>query len=267
MNIITIIQARTSSSRLPNKVLFPLCGEPLLIRMVERVKQARLAGTVVVATSDESSDSIISSLCESYSIECFRGSINDLLDRHYQTALRYGADAIVKIPSDCPLIDPQVIDQIIGYYLENYPTYQYVSNLHPASFPDGNDVEIMSFGALETAWHSSKRQLEREHTTPYIWENPDKFSIGNVTWNIGLDFSMTHRWTIDYEEDYQFICKVYETLFPQNHSFGLYDILTLLEKQPELKLLNQNFLGSYWYMNHLEELNHIKEYKNKLNIE
>ena len=266
MNIVTIIQARTSSSRFPNKVLFPLCGEPLLIRMVERVKQAKLAGTVVVATSNDTSDNIISSLCNSNHIKCFRGSINDLLDRHYKTALEYGANAMVKIPSDCPLIDPDVIDRVIKYYIDNHPKFDYVSNLHPATYPDGNDVEIMSFRTLETAWEEAKRQLEREHTTPYIWESLDKFKIGNITWETGMDFSMSHRWTIDYEEDYQFINQVYNELFPKNRSFGLYDIINLLKNKPELRLINKEYIGNYWYMNHLDELQTIIDYKNKMKV-
>jgi len=266
MNIVTVVQARTSSSRLPNKVLFPLYGEPLLIRIIERISRATLAGTIVVATSQKEEDNIIENLCISNEIECFRGHLTDLLDRHYQLAVKYAADAVVKIPSDCPLIDPFIIDQTIRYYIERYPALDFVSNLHPASYPDGNDVEIMSFGALETAWKEAKRSFEREHTTPYIWENPDKFRIGNVSWETGLDFSASHRWTIDYEEDYQFILKVYEKLFPKNPSFGLYDILSLIEKEPELRLINQNYLGNYWYMHHLNELKTITEYKNKLNI-
>ena len=267
MNIVTVIQARTSSSRLPNKVLFPLCGEPLLIQMVERVKKAKFAGTVIVATSNDTSDNIISSLCHTNNIKCFRGSIDDLLDRHYKVAIQYGANAVVKIPSDCPLIDPDIIDKVIEYYIDNHPSFDYVSNLHPASYPDGNDVEIMSFRALESAWEEAERQLEREHTTPYIWENPDKFTIGNVTWETGMDFSMSHRWTIDYEEDYQFINQVYNELFPKNRSFGINDILKLLNDKPELRLVNQEFAGNYWYMNHLEELKNITEYKSKLNTE
>lgn len=267
MNVVTVVQARTSSSRLPNKVLFPLCGEPLLIRMVERINQARLVGTVVVATSIDTNDDIIEKLCSNHGIRCFRGSLKDLLDRHYQVALAYAADAVVKIPSDCPLIDPDIIDQTIGYYIHNFPTYDFVSNLHPATYPDGNDVEIMSFRALETAWKEAKRNFEREHTTPYIWENPDKFRIGNVTWSAGLDFSMSHRWVIDYEEDYQFIGKVYSELYPMKQNFGLYDILDLIEKQPELRLVNQSYLGNYWYINHLDELKNISDYKNKINNE
>jgi len=266
MNIVTVIQARTSSTRLPNKVLFPLCGDPLLLRMIERINRSSKVGLVVVATSVSEDDDIIDNLCASNGIICFRGSLNDLLDRHYQLAIRYKADAIVKIPSDCPLIDPGIIDQVIGYYLENYPTYDFVSNLHPASFPDGNDVEIMSFHALETAWKEANRDFEREHTTPFIWENPYLFNIGNVIWKDGLDFSISHRWTIDYEEDYKLIKRVFDELYPRNPSFGLYDILDLLEKQPEIKTLNQHYLGNYWYVNHLNELKTIDHYKNKMNI-
>lgn len=264
MQIVTAIQARTSSGRLPNKVLFPLCGEPLLIQLIKRINRAKLAGRIVVATSLDKSDDIIANLCHSNHIECFRGSMTDLLDRHYQLAVKYNADALVKIPSDCPLIDPLIIDKTISHYMDNYPHYDFVSNLHPASYPDGNDVEVMSFKALETAWKKAERPLEREHTTPYVWENPDKFSISNVTWESGLDFSTTHRWTIDYEEDYQFINKVYSELYPHNPSFGLYDILDLIEMQPELKLINQNYLGNYWYMNHLDELKTITDYKTKI---
>jgi spore coat polysaccharide biosynthesis protein SpsF len=264
MNIVTVIQARTSSGRLPNKVLFPLCSEPLLIRMIERVDRASLAGTVVVATSSGRDDDIIESICQRHKIECFRGHLTDLLDRHYQVAVHYAADAVVKIPSDCPLIDPAIIDKVIGYYVNHCPAYDYVSNLHPASYPDGNDVEIMSFEAIEKAWKEASRPLEREHTTPYIWENPDKFSTGNVLWELGADFSASHRWTIDYEEDYQFINRVFEELYPRNPLFGLYNILNLLEKQPEIPLINQKYLGRYWYENHLGELQYIDDYKNKI---
>lgn len=265
MNIVTVIQARTTSSRLPNKVLFPLCGETLIIRMIERIKKSRYASnSIVVATSTNKEDDIIESLCDSNGIDCFRGHLTDLLDRHYQLALFYKADAVVKIPSDCPLIDPDIIDKVVCYFLENYPYYDFVSNLHPASYPDGNDVEIMSFRTIERAWREASRNFEREHTTPYIWENPDKFKIGNVLWEAGLDFSSTHRWTIDYEEDYQLINKVFEELYHKNPSFGLYEILTLIEKKPEIAKINQKYAGKYWYEDHLTDLKNINEYKFKI---
>ena len=170
--ILTIVQARMGSSRLPGKVLLPLAGQPLLVRMTERVRRAPLAGTVVVATTTDAADDAIADLCAAHGLECFRGNPLDLLDRHYQAARHYAADVVLKIPSDCPLIDPAVIDEAVRFYLDFAERYDFVSNLHPATFPDGNDVEVMPFEALETAWREARRPLEREHTTPFFWENP-----------------------------------------------------------------------------------------------
>lgn len=250
--IVTVIQARTGSSRLPGKVLLDLVGQPLLLRMVERVQAARWAGTIVVATTVEPSDDPIEALCLQHGLRCYRGSMEDLLDRHYQAGRLWNADAVAKIPSDCPLIDPAVIDRVFEYFLQN--NFDYVSNLHPATYPDGNDVEIMTMSALETAWKEAQRPFEREHTTPFIWENPDRFSIGNVHWETGLDYSMTHRWTIDYPEDYAFIRAVYEELYPKNPRFGLQDVLDLTARRPDIFALNSRYAGVNWYRHHLHEL-------------
>lgn len=263
-NIVTVIQARTASSRLPNKVMLSLCGKPLLLRIVERVSKAKLTGTVVIATSSNAEDDPIEELCAKEKLNCSWGHPTDLLDRHYFAAKKFKADAVAKIPSDCPLIDPKIIDHVFKYFLDHY--FDFVSNLHPASYPDGNDVEIMSFDALETAWNDASKNFEREHTTPYIWEHPDKFKIGNFKWKTGLDYSTTHRWTIDYEEDYLFIRTVFDELYYKNSNFDLFDILSLLEKKPYIADINSKFAGKYWYENHLNELNHINEYKNKLKI-
>lgn len=240
------------SSRLPGKVMLDLVGQPLLLRMVERVQAARLAGTIVVATTAEPSDDLIEALCLQHGLRCYRGSTNDLLDRHYQAGRLWNADAVAKIPSDCPLIDPAVIDRVFEYFLQN--NFDYVSNLHPATYPDGNDVEIMTISALETAWKEAQRPFEREHTTPFIWENPDRFSLGNVRWETGLDYSMTHRWTIDYPEDYAFIRTVYEELYPKNPRFGLQDVLDLTERRADIFALNSRYAGVNWYRHHLNEL-------------
>ena len=263
MKVVTAIQARTSSSRLPYKVLLPLCGEPLLLRMIERIRHSDHAGTIVVATSISKEDDVIEQLCFKQGINCCRGNLLDLLDRHYQLAVEYEADAIVKIPSDCPLIDPAIIDRVIKYYLDHFSEFDFVSNLHPPTFPDGNDVEIMSFETIKTAWENAVRPLEREHTTPYIWENPQKFKIGNVTMPFGEDYSATHRWTIDYEEDYQFICEVYNSLYEQNPIFGFDEIMALVEEHPEFGGINDQYHGLYWYENHMNELITIDHYKNK----
>ncbi len=263
--ILTLVQTRTSSTRLPGKVLLPVAGAPLLVRMVERLQRSSLIGTIVVVTTTEPSDNAIVELCQNNQIEVFRGDMDNLLERHYQAAKAYKAEIILKIPSDCPLIDPSIVDFVIAYYLQHEGNFDYVSNLHPATYPDGNDVEIMSFSALQLAWKNAKRKLELEHTTPYLWENPDLFKIGNVTWPIDKDYSMTHRWTIDYKEDYEFIKAVYEHLYPKKKTFGLDDILDLVENQhPEIHLINAHLAGVNWYRNHLGELKTVSAQQTKL---
>jgi len=259
MKIATLVQARMGSTRLPGKVLKEILGESLLFRQLERMRQAKLAGTIQVIMSDQAYDDVLAEYCNNKKINYFRGSEQDLLDRHYQAAKLLEADAVVKIPSDCPLIDPVIIDEVISFFLEN--SFDYVSNLHPASWPDGNDVEIMRMATLEQAWKEAVRPLEREHTTPFIWEHPEKFNIGNVRWNTGQDFSQSHRFTIDYEEDFLFIKAVFENLYPKNSAFTLEDILQLLNEKPELMALNAKYAGHYWYMNHLTELTQIDKEK------
>ncbi len=179
--IVTVIQARSGSSRLPGKVMLPILGKPLLLRMIERVQASKLAGIIAIATTEEKEDDIIAALCAQNNLHCYRGSSLDLLDRHYQAAKLFAADAVVKIPSDCPLIDPAIIDRVLHFFLNN--DYDYVSNLHPATYPDGNDVEVMKFTAIGKAWKESEKPFEREHTTPYLWEHPEKFTLANVLGN------------------------------------------------------------------------------------
>lgn len=252
-----------SSTRLPGKVLLPILGKPLLVRMIERVAASEFAGEIVVATSINKDDDEIEKLCGQEKIKCFRGHLTDLLDRHYQAGKKFGADAVVKIPSDCPLIDPKVIDKVLQFYINNSDKYNFVSNLHPATYPDGNDVEVISFETLEKTWKEADKNFEREHTTPYIWENPDKFRIANIEWETGLDYSTSQRWTIDFEEDYHLIKKIYEELYPNNPTFSLNEILDLLKRKPEIASINQKYIGKYWYENYLDELKHIDEFKNK----
>lgn len=265
-SISIVVQARMSSSRLPKKVLLPILGESLLYRMIERLQQIKHKASIVIATSENSEDDVIEEFCQAKNITCFRGSLNNLLDRHYQVGVLTNADIVIKIPSDCPLIDPRIVDKVLDFYVENEGKYDFVSNLHPATYPDGNDVEIMTFKALKKAWQEATRPLELEHTTPYFWENPDKFRLANVTWETGLDYSMSHRFTIDYYEDYLFIKKVFEELYPQNSAFSLEDILTLLQEKPEIFEINQHFAGVNWYRNHLGELKTISQEQTKLSI-
>lgn len=262
--VVTVIQARTGSTRLPNKIMRPLLGKPALARLVERVQQARLSGVIVVATTTDPADDAIVELCRAENFLCFRGHPTDLLDRHYQAARLLRADAVVKIPSDCILIDPCLIDRVIGTYRANPRLYDYLSNLHPETYPDGNDVEIMSFSALEIAWGEANRDFEREHTTPFLWENPERFRIGNLTWQTGLNYSVSHRWVLDYEEDYRLIKTIFETLYPHDPCFSLKDILALVAAQPKLLAINAQHHGVNWYRHHLAELRTISPVETRL---
>lgn len=264
LNVVTVVQARMLSTRYPYKVIMDLAGKPLLYRQLERISASPAAGKLVVATTTEPADDYISDFCHRENIDFYRGDSSDLLDRHYKAAICFNADVVVKIPSDCPLIDPGIITSVINSFLDNYGNYDYVSNLHPPTYPDGNDVEVMTFSALNNAWLNAKKDYEREHTTPYFWENPDQFKIGNIMWETGLDYSMKHRWTIDYEEDYLFVKTVYEELYPKNKNFSLLDILSLLEKKPSIKKINEKYNGVNWYRNHLNELKSISQSQTKL---
>ncbi len=255
--ILIVLQARMGSTRLPGKVLLPVAGAPLLARMIERVRAAAAAATpfaLAVATTWEAADDPVRALCRELSVPCVSGHPQDLLDRHRQAALELGAEVVVKIPSDCPLIDPGVIDRVLGFYIENAGRYDYVSNLHPASFPDGNDVEVLPLAVVETAWREAERPFEREHTTPFVWERPERFRLGNVRAEKG-DLSKTHRFTIDYPEDYAFVAGVYDALWaPDRPVFGLAEILALLKARPDLHALNARYAGVNWYRHHLGEL-------------
>jgi spore coat polysaccharide biosynthesis protein SpsF len=243
------------SSRLPGKVMRPLAGRPLLERMVERLRAARTHFELCVATTESDTDEPIRALCRRIGVDCMSGHPTDLLDRHVQAARRAQADAVVKIPSDCPLIDPGVVDRVLGVFLESPERYDLVTNLLPGSWPDGNDVEVMPVSVLETADREARRPLEREHTTPFIWERPERFRIANVTWETGLDYSKTHRLTVDYLEDYALVAAIFAILWrPERPLFSLGEIVDLLQRRPDLLGINVRFAGQGWQVTHAAEL-------------
>jgi spore coat polysaccharide biosynthesis protein SpsF len=237
-------------------------GKPVLQLQLERMYYSKLCGQIVVATSKNKNDDIIEDFCDKNNIALFRGDEDDVLDRHYQCAIQYQADVIAKIPSDCPLIDSRIMDKVFDYFQQNQ--FDFVSNLHPASYPDGNDVEVFTFSALEKAAKEASKKLEREHTTPYFWENPQLFKLGNVLWDKDLDYSMSHRFTLDYQEDFLFIQRVFEELYSINPNFSLDDVLNLLITNPEIYKINANYAGVNWYRNHLSELNTIQSNQTKI---
>jgi spore coat polysaccharide biosynthesis protein SpsF len=146
------------------------------------------------------------------------------------------------------LIDPDIIEKVLAYYIDNRTEFDYVSNLHPPTWPDGNDVEVMSLEVLREAWREAGQPHEREHTTPFLWDQPDRYRIGNVIWESGLDYSRTLRWTVDYIEDYRFVNTVYEMLYCNDRPvFGVERILALLDKHPWISELNNSLVGINWY--------------------
>jgi spore coat polysaccharide biosynthesis protein SpsF len=258
MRTLVVIQARKGSSRLPGKVLLPLAGQPLLVRMVERVSAARMPFELVVATTTDAGDDEVARLCLEREIACYRGHPTDLLDRHVGAARARDlgpGDLVVKIPSDCPLIDPGVIDRVLSSWRSGL---DYLGNLHPGTWPDGNDVEVMTLAALQAAWREATRPHEREHTTPFLWDQPLRFRCANVTWGGGRDLSRSHRFTIDYPEDYKFIASVFDALHAEGRVFPLAEILELLGREPQLLALNARYAGVNWYRHHLAELRTVR---------
>ena len=255
MKTVAIVQARTGSTRFPSKVLQKIKGKSLLQIQIERMKHSKYIDEIVVATTNNPNDDIIINLCKELSYPYYRGNEFDLLDRHYRAALKFDADSVLKIPSDCPLIDPEIIDKVIIEFFKHSENYDYVSNLHPPTYPDGNDVEIMKFDTLEYAWLNAIESYQREHTTPYIYENPHKFKIANVEWETGLDYSKSLRLTVDFEQDYQLVKAIYEELESPERIFNLQDILNLIENKPELRQINNIHNGKFWYNSLKDKVN------------
>jgi len=245
-HIVAIIQARMGSTRLPGKVMAEIAGKPVLWHVVYRVRQAQQVDEVVVATTDKAADQAIIDFASAEGILVFRGSEEDVLDRYYQAAKWIGADVVVRITADCPLIDPQIIDRVIAHYLNG--NFDCVSNTHPPTYPDGLDVEVFSFDALEKAWKEARRLSEREHVTPYIWKNLDKFRLSNVENTEDLSHL---RWTVDEPQDLEFVRAVYNHL--GRELFNMFDVLNLLKKHPELLEINSRIERNEGYRKSLRE--------------
>ena len=248
--VVCIIQARMGSKRLPGKVLMEFCGKPLLGHIIERVRKSKFVDKIVVATTDKSKDDKIEKLAENMRIDIFRGDDDDVLDRFYKGAKKFGTDTIVRVTGDCPLVDSLIVDQTIEYFAKN--NFDYVSNAYPVpTYPDGLDVEVFSFKALEAAWRKASLPSEREHVTTYIWKNKNKdFKLGSVKSDTDLS---KKRWTVDKPEDAEFVRKIYEALYSKKPFFNTKDILKLLKEKPELERINQGIARNEGYSESLKK--------------
>lgn len=233
--ITAVLQARVSSSRFPGKVLKPLLGKPMLQRQIERIQFSKKIDQIIVATSTDSNDDGIESLCKDMGVKCFRGSLENVLDRFYQacSALATKPDHVVRLTGDCPLTDANLIDEVID--LHTTGKYDYTSNTSEPTYPDGLDVELMSYPALEKAWKQATLQTEREHVTYYMYTHPQEFRMGLLK---GKNNWSALRWTVDYEEDFQFVESVYKELYPKNPNFTMSSVIQLLGQQPSLLKIN-----------------------------
>jgi len=253
-NITAIIQARMGATRLPGKVLFDLERKTVLERIIERVQSSRSIKEVIVATTINSEDLKIVKLCADIGVRVFCGCENDVLDRYFQAARLLNTEHVVRITADCPMIDPVVIDEVICVYLEN--KVDYASNILNETYPDGEDVEVFTFAALEKAWNNAILCSEREHVTPFIKKNKDMFTHTSLEYKVNLS---SKRWTLDNPEDYEFIKTIYKHLYHKNNRFGMNEILEFLDKNPEVEKINSHITRNEGYLKSLRQDRNIRD--------
>lgn len=237
MNTDVIIQARMSSTRLPGKVLIPICGRPMLAHIMSRLKHCVSVRKVIVATSTNPQDDAIIDLCKQGNVDFFRGSEFDVLDRFYQTARQFGTDLVVRITADCPLIDPEVVDEVIDPCLETESHFDGSSNVLNRRYPRGLDTEVIFFQALERCWKETAKEYQREHVFPYMYEHPEEFVFKSVECKQDLS---RFRWTVDAADDLFLIREVYAALYQENQLFKMQDVLDLFERNPHLAKMNEH---------------------------
>jgi spore coat polysaccharide biosynthesis protein SpsF len=233
VKVVGIVQARMGSTRLPGKVLKDLGGETMLARVVGRLRYANRISEVLVATTDRPGDDAIVDECRRLSVAVSRGDQDDVLDRYFKAAESASADVVVRITSDCPLIDPEITDKTIAQFLDELPDY--ASNTIVRTYPRGLDTEVMSFSALKRAWQQAQEPYQREHVTPYLLEHPSEFRLVSVVDD--RDYS-GYRWTVDTAEDLLLVKTVYDRLKSEG-MFSWRDVLDLVEREPELAELNR----------------------------
>lgn len=238
------VQARVNSSRFPGKILKKVVGVTLLEYQFYRLKKINNIEDIIILTSKNKSDDQIVNLCKRNKIKYFRGDEEDVLKRFYEAALFFKPDNIVRINSDCPLIDPMVSDLIISHYIDNLPKYDYVSNILEDSYPIGFHTEIFSMNSLEIAHFNAKDSLERNHVTPYIYNNKNQFNITNIKYCKDLS---NYRFTVDYEEDLKFISEIIKFFHKKNDLFYMEDIINFLNNNKNLLDINSNYIHKQNY--------------------
>jgi spore coat polysaccharide biosynthesis protein SpsF len=212
--------------------MMDVAGKPLLYHFIYRLKHSKLIDKIVIATTIDEKDDVIAEFSENMGVLVFRGSEEDVLDRYYHAAKENKADIIVRVTADCPLIDPQVVDQAISIFVDN--KLDYLSNSREPTFPHGQDVEVFSMEALEKAFKEAKLPSEREHVTPYIWKNTDTFKAEQFR----NEENLSHfRWTVDHEKDLELVREIFKEL-RGDRLFHMNEIVQLMKRRPELQKIN-----------------------------
>lgn len=237
VKVVAIIQARMGSTRLPGKVLLDLAGDTVIARVVNRTRRAKLLDQVVVATSILLSDEAIAKECERLGVDCFRGDEADVLDRYFRAALQVSADIIVRITSDCPLIDPELIDEHVRRLLDGWGQVDFVTNMGDATYPLGLAVEAMPFDVLARMHRMSESAELREHVTTLAYMSPSLFRWDHVKYSRDLS---SLRWTVDTQEDLDLVRLIVQHF--GNDSFSWTDVLPLLDRNPEWLEINRRVL-------------------------
>lgn len=248
--IVGILQARMSSARLPGKIMLEASGRSMLEHMLSRVADSKTLDKIVVATTTKEIDNKIEDLSKKLNFQCVRGSEDDVLSRYELASQKSGADIIVRLCSDSPLLDSDTVDKVVNAYLRG--NYDYVNNLVPTprTYPDGMSVEVFSSELLRDAHLNAKRPSEREHVTFYMWKQPEKYRIHRVDYEKDLS---KFRFNLDYREDYEFIKKVFENLYSNKHHFTMADIIEFLDKNPEIAKINAHIKPNLGWLKSLEK--------------
>jgi len=236
MKIVTIVQARMGSSRLPGKILQKICGEEMLLFQYRRLIKSIKSNLLVVATTTNSIDDLVEEICNQYHISCFRGSESDVLQRYFDAASYYQADVIIRINADCPFIDPIVVDNVIQSWQDGQPSLDYVSNILEETYPLGMHVEVFSYKALTYANEHALKKDEREHVTPHMYRNPSIYKIANVSNSVDLS---GFRLTVDYEEDMIFANELMSNI--KNKQANMVDITNFLKQNKKIMNLNSTY--------------------------
>jgi glutamate-1-semialdehyde 2,1-aminomutase len=234
MKIVAIIQARMGSARLPNKVMKPICGVPLIELLIARLSTSKRIDQIVVATSTDIRNQPLAEHIRKIGYEVFRGSEDDVLDRYYQAAKCYQADVVVRITGDCPLIDAALVDKVVNAYEQQ--RVDFMTNTRPPTFPDGLDTAVFSFATLEIAHKKAKSKFEREHVVPFIRES-GQFTIGNLANSVDQS---SERWTVDEYQDFEVVDNVFKHFYPRL-DFSWQEVMRLRKEQPDLFQANKHF--------------------------